>query len=298
MLAAGAHNFDVLLFASFFVGYSIYMTYRLVIARDTARAIRLSARGISFVPKSSALIQHDFNWLSLRHREEFIRLTQKGPSNNRIDRRVLTGHLDNVKFSQTGIEIELIGQGEGVVLFDMGIKGFDRILSIDQGRTGSNELPLLSSDRLVQLRNRAKNYGAPFRFSGEHKVLIPDDPSRTVEEERVPYVVAISSQSHIELTFFNTRSVSGSVQFLLPYTASGAVHVVPLYFQNVDECMVCYDRKSNTVVLNCRHCCICTECIAQLRDNRCIVCRQTFTQYIFLPRVGDELTQPRLPVVV
>lgn len=298
MLTAGAHNLKIFLLASFLVGYAIYFTYRLVIARETARAIRNSAKGISFVPKSSALIQHDFNWLSLRHREEFIRLTQKGPSNNRIDRRILTGHLDNVKFSQTGIEIELIGQGEGVVLFDMDIKGFDRILSIDQGRTGSNELPLLTSDRLVQLRNRAKSYGAPFRFSGDQKVLIPDDLSRSPQEDRVPYVVAISSQSHIELTFFNARSVCGSVQLLLPYTSSGALHVVPLYFQNVDECMVCYDRKSNTVVLNCRHCCICTDCIAQLRDNRCIVCRRTFTQYLFLPRVGDGLTQPRLSDVV
>lgn len=51
-----------------------------------------------------------------------------------------------------------------------------------------------------------------------------------------------------------------------------------------EECMVCFDKIANTVVLPCEHCVVCKECSVRLRDTndaqRCLRCRRIITQVL------------------
>jgi len=49
------------------------------------------------------------------------------------------------------------------------------------------------------------------------------------------------------------------------------------------ECMVCFDRRRNVIVLPCRHCSVCLPCLRSMRDERCPLCRSTFSAYLLLP---------------
>lgn len=41
----------------------------------------------------------------------------------------------------------------------------------------------------------------------------------------------------------------------------------------LEECMVCFDRRRNVIVLPCRHCSVCLSCLRSMRDERCPLCR-------------------------
>jgi len=49
------------------------------------------------------------------------------------------------------------------------------------------------------------------------------------------------------------------------------------------ECMICYDQPRSVVLSPCRHCSVCPSCLRSLRDERCPLCRSTFSAYILLP---------------
>eukprot|EP01055_Gregarina_sp_Pseudo9_P002001 Gregarina_sp_Pseudo_9__2000@NODE_2386_length_1012_cov_2_542652_g2198_i0_p1_GENE_NODE_2386_length_1012_cov_2_542652_g2198_i0NODE_2386_length_1012_cov_2_542652_g2198_i0_p1_ORF_typecomplete_len279_score18_08zfC3HC4_3/PF13920_6/6_5e14ProkRING_4/PF14447_6/7_1e08zfRING_2/PF13639_6/0_0074zfRING_5/PF14634_6/0_017zfC3HC4_2/PF13923_6/0_28zfP11/PF03854_14/0_85zfRING_UBOX/PF13445_6/0_53zfRING_UBOX/PF13445_6/2_5e02_NODE_2386_length_1012_cov_2_542652_g2198_i0175978 len=53
-------------------------------------------------------------------------------------------------------------------------------------------------------------------------------------------------------------------------------------------CLICSSSAANTMVLPCRHLCLCTECAAvmRLRDQKCPICRGTITSLLQL-----EVTQ-------
>ncbi|CAJ1413499.1 unnamed protein product [Effrenium voratum] len=54
------------------------------------------------------------------------------------------------------------------------------------------------------------------------------------------------------------------------------------------ECMVCYDRRRSVIVLPCRHCSVCVSCLRALRDERCPLCRSTFSAYLLLPLLQER----------
>jgi len=49
------------------------------------------------------------------------------------------------------------------------------------------------------------------------------------------------------------------------------------------ECMVCYTRPKNVLLLPCRHCSVCHPCLRSLRDEKCPLCRSVFSSYITFP---------------
>merc|ERR1712003_483964 len=48
-------------------------------------------------------------------------------------------------------------------------------------------------------------------------------------------------------------------------------------------CTVCYDRPRSVLLLPCRHCSVCSVCLRSLRDERCPLCRSSFSAHILLP---------------
>lgn len=49
------------------------------------------------------------------------------------------------------------------------------------------------------------------------------------------------------------------------------------------ECMICYTRPKNVLLLPCRHCTVCHPCLRSLRDEKCPLCRSVFSSYVTLP---------------
>ena len=49
------------------------------------------------------------------------------------------------------------------------------------------------------------------------------------------------------------------------------------------ECKVCFDHRRDVIVLPCRHCSVCLSCLRSLRDERCPLCRSSFSAYLLLP---------------
>lgn len=49
------------------------------------------------------------------------------------------------------------------------------------------------------------------------------------------------------------------------------------------ECMICYDRQRSVILMPCRHCSVCASCLRALREEKCPLCRSTFSAYLLLP---------------
>jgi len=49
------------------------------------------------------------------------------------------------------------------------------------------------------------------------------------------------------------------------------------------ECVSCYSRPKNVLLLPCRHISVCHPCLRQLRDEKCPLCRAVFSSYITFP---------------
>lgn len=66
------------------------------------------------------------------------------------------------------------------------------------------------------------------------------------------------------------------------------------------ECMICYSRPKNVLLLQCRHCSVCHPCLRNLRDEKCPLCRSVFSSYVTFPihrsspspQHATELPQP------
>lgn len=57
------------------------------------------------------------------------------------------------------------------------------------------------------------------------------------------------------------------------------------------ECMICYSRPKNVLLLPCRHCSVCRPCLRSLRDEKCPLCRSVFSSYITFPISRSHLAQ-------
>ena len=265
----GIHNIACIGWCAFSILVATTLLLKLVHAVMVWRS--LSRDGIAFLPKASNGIRQ-LAWLELAHREEAINLLQAPSKNFIIPMKFAPGHVDLVKeFQGSRVDVEVIGTGACTVL--LGLKQ-DALKHVSTLRN----LVLLKA--LSQHASETKEFevGQRLSFSFPQRMQeYADDSSRH------PVVVFLRTLSTVEVTFLTSTATNMVFQFLLP-ADDEAISIKPIFSQNVDECMVCYDLKSNVVILDCRHCCICTDCIQRLRDSRCIVCRHRFNKFLYLPR--------------
>jgi hypothetical protein len=85
----------------------------------------------------------------------------------------------------------------------------------------------------------------------------------------------------------SSGSYLGTVEQLLLGTADGFLEVAEVFgFQSVGDgedqrlCVACMAEPKDTIVLPCRHLCVCSSCFDQLTNERCPVCRTLFTSYL------------------
>eukprot|EP00927_Polykrikos_kofoidii_P026395 TRINITY_DN23506_c0_g3_i1.p1 TRINITY_DN23506_c0_g3~~TRINITY_DN23506_c0_g3_i1.p1 ORF type:complete len:625 (+),score=95.93 TRINITY_DN23506_c0_g3_i1:153-1877(+) len=61
------------------------------------------------------------------------------------------------------------------------------------------------------------------------------------------------------------------------------------------ECMICYSRPKNVLLLPCRHCSACHPCLRSLRDEKCPICRSPFNAYVTFPISRSAATDGNSP---
>ncbi|CAJ1361008.1 unnamed protein product [Effrenium voratum] len=72
----------------------------------------------------------------------------------------------------------------------------------------------------------------------------------------------------------------------LCFSENSAMEVQGIYgFEDAgeSECMICYARPKNVLLLPCRHCSVCHSCLRSLRDEKCPLCRSSFSSYLTCP---------------
>jgi hypothetical protein len=229
----------------------------------------LSRTGIAYIPKGSLGIRQ-LPWIESKHKEEAILTLQCSPVSYPIHMKFLTAHVDQVRITSR-VDVDVSGAGACTVIFGVKLEAFKSVSSVknvgvirSQSLFASDPRPFSSAERL--------SFEIPTSLSLE-----------AVELSRIPVLIFLQSISDVELTIVSNVSTNMVTQFRIS-SENEATSVVPIFSQNVDECMVCYDLRSNVVILDCRHCCICTECMQRLRDSRCIVCRHRFNKFLYLPR--------------
>ena len=290
MMTSGEHNAETLAYCATYIALLVTVVVRLYRSVTVGWSLAVKSNyGISYIPPKSSVQLADFNGITFRHQEELILLVQEAPENYRLEKRMVNGHLDGFKCvvdgSNVRVELEAVGNGTCTVLLNPPVDGIDTLIfPIDSGLT----------TRLKSVSQAATKSAA---YTADTANLVFTLP-RSHSGRMTMFMVVIESQGHLELTCIHGHSqrggpmqIASSQQFLCAQDGQEAIHVLPTYSQNVSECMVCYDGKSNIVVLPCRHCSVCDRCVSQLREPRCIVCRQQFTQYLVLPRGPLEATQ-------
>ena len=243
-------------------------------------------KGMAYVP-GGALGIKSLLWVTPRHREEFVLLAQSTPRPYALPLRFVPGHVEQVKeVPGSHIDVEVTGSGECAVLWGVSARSLR-----DQN--------ILAQFESLKQHATFNSQLVRFESSQQLRFLMTHALDENLDPEKIPLIVYLISGGTVELTvvYNSSRESSGicaNSQMLISDNES--MNIVPIFSQNVDECMVCYDARSNVVILDCRHCCICYDCMQRLRDSRCIVCRHRFNKFLFLPPSGHISNPERIIV--
>eukprot|EP00931_Biecheleriopsis_adriatica_P103532 TRINITY_DN78356_c0_g1_i1.p1 TRINITY_DN78356_c0_g1~~TRINITY_DN78356_c0_g1_i1.p1 ORF type:complete len:372 (+),score=59.93 TRINITY_DN78356_c0_g1_i1:164-1117(+) len=102
-----------------------------------------------------------------------------------------------------------------------------------------------------------------------------------------------SPAAHSQVSFVRCRAARRPEVLQQLALGQGFAHQVQGIFGFEDEagdadCMVCYDRLRSVITLPCRHCSVCAACLRSLRDERCPLCRSSFSAYLLLPLLRGD----------
>ena len=96
-----------------------------------------------------------------------------------------------------------------------------------------------------------------------------------------------ATESAPDSAVLSSGSYLGTVEQLLLGTTDGFLEVAEVFgFQSVGDgedqrlCVACMAEPKDTIVLPCRHLCVCSSCFDQLTNERCPVCRTLFTSFL------------------
>lgn len=126
---------------------------------------------------------------------------------------------------------------------------------------------------------------------------------RMAEEERplkVDDTPVIEAHSQITLVKFvrdsSTSPMKAEVVQQVIFGADSAQRIMGIYgfegehqeSEDLWDCQICYDQPKSVLLLPCRHCSVCELCLRSLRDERCPLCRATFSAYMLLPLLRQQ----------
>lgn len=139
-------------------------------------------------------------------------------------------------------------------------------------------------------------------------IAVTAKPRTSSEEDRLPSVgdtPVIEAHSELTLVKFGRSDSSAStmkaeVLHQVIFGAEGAQRIMGIFgFEgehqpdsDMWDCQICYDRPKSVLLLPCRHCSVCELCLRSLRDERCPLCRATFSAYLLLPLHRPQDARP------
>jgi hypothetical protein len=276
---AGQCRFEIATLLAIAAAVFSYTAYRIVYYLAAIRLLEKGYRGISYMPRTSAMLGELSAWPQARQ-DEFVVMFQKAPIPHRVDVLDVKGHCEAIKWAPEGLEIEVVGSGDCQIFFGVDVDSLEcQRPSFAEESTTS--IPLLVSADTI----RSQNSSEIVPFSSETRNIHFPFNDEFDSGSRIPILIVIRN-ALVEYTaaFPTDRStpISNVYQFIRSSSAVVSIKGVYTSIGQV-ECMVCYDKPSNTIVLPCRHCCVCTNCIRQLREPKCVVCRRHFNKFLFLP---------------
>ncbi len=166
------------------------------------------------------------------------------------------------------MEVELVGSGKVYIMRNITEQRVFQIIA--GGEWGADDIRLFEHDCNVVVSGD--------EIVGGIIVVITDESSSVMEMTCARFSSSVRSNPIIELT----QIVSTDIRFPGEST-SAIVRVQGIFMGGHEECMVCYERRRNTIIIPCRHCSVCTMCLRELREPRCVVCRQYYQTYLFIP---------------
>jgi len=222
-------------------------------------------RRVSYVPKANIVLattsRRDIGDNKIN---EFVRLCLLEPVSHCISLITVKGHCEDIRLNEPGdgVDVDVIGNGR-ICLF----------WNLNDVRT------IMTRDNWGRLGIRPFTTRATIEFA------------RTGEDfvRSVVAVIISEDETVMEITrkIFNSTAAVQTQYIIedLPTADSASVVNVQDIFTGMgqEECMVCYERRCNTIIVPCRHCSVCTTCMRQLREPRCVVCRHNYHTFLFLP---------------
>eukprot|EP00900_Chrysochromulina_parva_P024194 jgi/Chrpa1/6408/Chrysochromulina_OHIO_Genome00015362-RA len=127
------------------------------------------------------------------------------------------------------------------------------------------------------------------RSTGAHVAAASAAPTEAENANAAASAAAGSAatESAPDSAVLSSGSYLGTVEQLLLGTADGFLEVAEVFgFQSVGDgedqrlCVACMAEPKDTIVLPCRHLCVCSSCFDQLTNERCPVCRTLFTSFL------------------
>ena len=122
----------------------------------------------------------------------------------------------------------------------------------------------------------------------------------TSDSGMIPLAVGVAYEDGLELSLCRVAS-SGRVEVIKQLILPEGLVICGLYgFEesSTPECMICCDRRVNTVLLPCCHCSLCQVCAQNLRDGKCPICRSVYASYVALPVCEDSASRQPQPSLV
>ena len=103
-------------------------------------------------------------------------------------------------------------------------------------------------------------------------------------------VLELSSSGRYSIRVLRQKLVSGSDVYLLQ-----DVYGLDADEDGMTECVVCMSDPRDTLVLPCRHMCLCAECGEELRvrSSKCPICRTHFTSLLCIRPPTDDASKDR-----
>jgi hypothetical protein len=269
------------------IANSIFVLWKVV---STSRRRRRRMR-ILFLPKASAgTIELEGYPKNSGAQWEYLRLFQTGPVPYPIESYRVRGHCELIRLVRNGrqVEMDLIGDGYVRVLWNVSESFLKSLLkngSIDENfdvKVAQSEWrPFSSESVMIDRRSSVDDTGS----SGMIIVLISQDDLKISTEITGGYFPQTGdstapevSPNVFQLSISSSNSVHGEDRIVL-------VQGVFTGGMGSGECMICYENACNTILVPCRHCSICSACLGQLREPKCVCCRDSFTTYLYLPTI-------------
>jgi len=123
--------------------------------------------------------------------------------------------------------------------------------------------------------------------------------NESLDPSRYPAVIKVSAErkdqdgSICEITALRSAGVTSP-----PYSTPAVkvdhqiigvddqfLHVQDIFGKEEDgECLVCMTDPKNTILLPCRHMCLCRDCLLKMVTAKCPICRTTIDQHISFTR--------------